>query len=104
MRDGNIQRMYALITTSPFFYQGGRLVLLVLEDINEIIELRKMIPICAKCKKVRLDKEYWVAVESYFRNLLDIDFSHGLCPDCYKEEIEAMEKAMEALHSSKSSS
>jgi hypothetical protein len=71
----------------------------VIEDINEIVELKKIIPICAKCKKVRSDKDYWIMVESYFSQHLDIDFSHGLCPDCYKKEMDVLEKVIKAQQS-----
>lgn len=100
VREGHIQKVYALITASSILFQGNHFVLLVIEDINEIVELRKIIPICAKCKKVRSDKDYWMMVESYFRQHLDVDFSHGLCPDCYQEEIDALEKTIKAKQSS----
>jgi len=87
IRDGKILEIYVLITASPLRFQGKQLVLLVVEDINEIIELRRLIPICAMCKKVRNDKGYWMLVESYFKEHLDVDFSHGLCPDCYQKEM-----------------
>lgn len=35
-------------------------------------------------------------VDSYFRQHLDVDFSHGLCPDCYNKEMECIEKALKA--------
>jgi hypothetical protein len=34
------------------------------------------------CKKVRKDKDYWQTIEQYLETHLDIDLSHGLCPDC----------------------
>ena len=68
----------------------------MIEDISELVELKRLIPICAKCKKVRDDKEYWVLVESYFKEHLDVDFSHGLCPDCYKMEMDTLERRIKA--------
>jgi hypothetical protein len=56
----------------------------VLEDINDLVHLRKILPICASCKKIRDDKEYWSDVEAYFKKQLDVDFSHGICPDCFR--------------------
>ena len=47
--------------------------------------LKGLIPICAKCKKVRDDKGYWSQVETYIRDRSEADFSHGICPDCVKE-------------------
>ncbi|MBI5591959.1 MAG: PAS domain-containing protein [Deltaproteobacteria bacterium] len=86
MRDGNTLEIYALITASPFSFQDRPLALLVIEDISEIAELYRMIPICSICKKIRDEKESWMRVETYFKNNWGVDFSHGICPDCYKIE------------------
>ncbi len=96
IRNGSILEIYALITASPLLFQGNPLALLMIEDISELVELKRLIPICAKCKKVRDDKEYWVLVESYFKEHLDVDFSHGLCPDCYKMEMDTLERRIKA--------
>jgi hypothetical protein len=88
IRDAGRIGLYALITASPFFFQDRPLVLLVIEDISEVAELYRMIPICSVCRKVRDDKESWMLVEAYFKDKWDVDFSHGLCPDCYKIESE----------------
>ena len=87
-RDENKMVMYALITASPFSFQGRSLALLVLEDISEIAELQRLIPICAVCKKVRDDKASWIRIEAYFMNSWDVDFTHGFCPDCLEIEID----------------
>ncbi|MFH0726923.1 MAG: hypothetical protein V2B19_11335 [Pseudomonadota bacterium] len=75
--------------------QNRALVLLVIEDISEIAELRRIIPICSICRKVRDDTESWTRVEAYFKNNWDVDFSHGLCPDCYKIERDKLESYIE---------
>lgn len=41
-----------------------------------------MLPICSSCKKIRDEKNQWHAPEIFFRDLLRIQFTHGLCPDC----------------------
>lgn len=46
--------------------------------------LRGLLPICSNCKKIRDDQGYWCQIESYIRDHSDIDFSHGICPDCLK--------------------
>jgi hypothetical protein len=104
VRDGNVLEIYALITASPVLFQGNKLVLLVVEDINEVVELQHIIPICAMCKKVRDDKDYWMQVESYFKAHLDIDFSHGLCPDCYKKQMSELENLIKAKQSDRGDS
>ncbi|MBU1239640.1 PAS domain-containing protein [Myxococcota bacterium] len=49
---------------------------------SEIEQLRRMLPICASCKKIRDDKGYWNRIEVYFQERSDINFTHGICPDC----------------------
>ena len=74
-----------LVTCHPFTYAGRRLALLILEDVSELMALRSLLPICAKCKKIRDDRAYWHSLERYFSIHMNVDFSHGLCPDCAAE-------------------
>ena len=53
--------------------------------IAEVKVLKGFIPICASCKKIRDDAGYWQQVETYIRDRSDIEFSHGICPDCSKK-------------------
>jgi CheY-like chemotaxis protein len=43
---------------------------------------RLMLPICAYCKKVRDDSDYWQEIESYIHEHTGTDFTHGVCPAC----------------------
>jgi len=52
--------------------------------LDEIKTLQGIIPICANCKKVRDDENYWNEVEGYLKKL-DIMLSHSVCPDCSKK-------------------
>jgi hypothetical protein len=92
LRDGHKVEIYALITASPFYYDKRPLALLVIEDISEIAELQRLIPICSICKRVRDDKESWFRLESYFKEHWDVDFSHGYCPECFKKEMAKAKK------------
>lgn len=81
--DGKSRRpVHMLVTAAPIQRENEPCVLLLLEDINEQIELKSIIPMCASCRKIRDDDDYWRSVENYFATQLDVDFSHGLCPDC----------------------
>lgn len=90
IRDDKKLEIYALISVSPFLYEERLLALLMIEDISEIAELKRMIPICSVCKKVRDEKETWFRVEAYFKDHWDVDFSHGLCPECYEIELKKL--------------
>jgi PAS domain-containing protein len=80
--DDLITEVYVLVTAAPFDYEGKSFALLALEDISELIQLRSILPICAGCKKIRGDGDYWETVEKYFSTHLDVEFSHSLCPEC----------------------
>ncbi len=84
VRGPSIRELYVLVTASPFAYHDQNYTLLILEDISDLMDLRQVIPICANCKRIRNDQEYWEHVEAYFKSHLDIDFSHGICPECVR--------------------
>jgi phosphoserine phosphatase RsbU/P len=44
--------------------------------------LERLLPICAWCKKIRDDSDYWQELESYFATRSNVRFSHGICPEC----------------------
>ncbi len=88
----NKKDIYALITTCPFVYNEEHLALLIIEDIDEIAELHRIIPVCSVCKKMRDDKESWMMVESYFVKNWDIGFSHGYCPECFEKEMKKLQQ------------
>jgi PAS domain S-box-containing protein len=50
--------------------------------LAEVRTLREILPICAYCKKVRDDEDYWDTVESYVSRHTATRFSHGICPSC----------------------
>lgn len=53
--------------------------------LSEVKTLSGMLPICSSCKKIRDDKGYWNRIESYIRSHSEVQFSHGICPDCAKK-------------------
>jgi hypothetical protein len=53
--------------------------------LAEVKTLHGLLPICAKCKKVRDDEGYWNQIETYISKRTDAQFSHGFCPGCAAE-------------------
>ena len=53
--------------------------------LDNVKVLSGLLPICANCKKIRDDKGYWEAVDGYFTKHSDVQFTHGICPDCIKK-------------------
>ncbi|GAB1343666.1 hypothetical protein MASR1M101_27930 [Gemmatimonas sp.] len=55
------------------------------QALNDVRTLSGLIPICASCKRVRDDRGYWQAVESYISSHSDATFSHAICQSCGPE-------------------
>ena len=55
------------------------------QAMAQVKQLSGLLPICANCKKIRDDNNYWVEVDAYIKQHSNADFSHGLCPDCVKD-------------------
>lgn len=55
------------------------------EAYDEIKTLRGLIPICANCKNIRNDDNYWETVEEYLRKHSEAEFTHDICPECRKK-------------------
>jgi hypothetical protein len=50
--------------------------------LGQVRTLHGLIPICAWCKKIRNDEEYWQQIQAYVSAHTEADFSHGICPGC----------------------
>jgi DNA-binding response OmpR family regulator len=55
------------------------------DALAHVKQLQKILPICAWCKKVRDDTDYWHNVEDYVAANSETEFSHGICPECAAE-------------------
>lgn len=59
-----------------------------LEDaLARVKQLQGLLPICAWCKKVRNDRNYWQTVEGYVAEHSEARFSHGICPECKEKYV-----------------
>jgi tetratricopeptide (TPR) repeat protein len=53
--------------------------------VSEVRTLTGLIPICAHCKKVRDDRGFWEAVETFVADRSEAMFSHAICATCGPE-------------------
>ena len=71
--------------------------------IEENKRLQGFLPICANCKKIRDDAGYWQQVEVYIEARAEVEFSHGICPECrerlYPKQATQRDQTVEAVHS-----
>ncbi|MGB2651514.1 MAG: PAS domain S-box protein, partial [Candidatus Omnitrophota bacterium] len=71
------------------------------EAMGHIKKLEGLVPICARCKKMRVeggdpkDSRAWVRLEKYISDRTDASFTHGLCPECIKEMYGDFQKEKE---------
>jgi PAS domain S-box-containing protein len=42
------------------------------------------LPICASCKKINQPTGRWQQIEAFIRDRFQVEFSHGMCPECCK--------------------
>jgi DNA-binding response OmpR family regulator len=70
------------------------------EALANVKALQTLLPMCAYCKSVRNDQNYWERVETYFAQHSGVSFSHSYCPTCYeryvKPDLEALEGSQPA--------
>jgi PAS domain S-box-containing protein len=52
------------------------------QALAQVKQLEGLLPICGWCKRVRADGDYWQKVEDYLTAHTDLQFTHGICPDC----------------------
>ena len=70
---------------------------------NAFVQIRTLegiLPICASCKKVRIEgadpnkQDNWVQIEDYISNRTSAQFSHSICPECmiklYPDVVDAI--------------
>ncbi len=70
------------VTTTPFDHQAKTVVLLVLEEMLPLESSKEKLAVCANCKKIRNDDEFWEGADQFLGKYLNLMVSHGLCPEC----------------------
>jgi sigma-B regulation protein RsbU (phosphoserine phosphatase) len=52
------------------------------QTIDNVKQLKGLLPMCSYCKRIRKDQDYWQQVEAYVSEHSEAEFSHGICPSC----------------------
>ena len=55
------------------------------EALSQIKTLHGIVTICMHCKHICNDESSWERLESYIEQHSDVEFSHGVCPDCMQQ-------------------
>lgn len=72
----------------------------IVKNINKIEVLEGLLPICSWCNKIRDDSvtgnDKWIPIDTYIDTYIlkksKANFTHGLCPDCEKQQLEEINK------------
>jgi sigma-B regulation protein RsbU (phosphoserine phosphatase) len=62
------------------------------EALEHVRRLQGLLPICSYCKKVRNEANYWEQVDSYLTSHLDLELTHGICPDCTEKLVKELDE------------
>lgn len=52
------------------------------KTLHELTRLRRLLPTCLHCHRVRGGDDVWLPLEEYVSQHSSTVFSHGICPDC----------------------
>jgi hypothetical protein len=77
-----IVKFAGVITASPIRRGGATYVVLFIENLDDLLDLRRTLPICMSCRKLKADGEAWVPIESYLLHSVEVMVSLGYCPEC----------------------
>lgn len=72
----------ARLAKEKLIAEQARLLSELQKALANVKKLSGLVPICSSCKKIRDDKGYWNQLEAYLQENLNLEFTHGICPEC----------------------
>ncbi len=78
-----VEKVNFAFIASPFEHNNQKYVYLQIENITEIMNDSKIIPICCYCAMIKNEEEQWNKPEVHLNKKLGLRFSHSICPDCF---------------------
>lgn len=64
---------------------GGLIIRHTYRLLTKISYLESILPVCASCKKIRMDQEFWQGVKQVAQERASAEFTHGICPECIEK-------------------
>ncbi len=74
-----------------------KLITELTEALDKVKTLKGLIPICSHCKSIRRDEGYWQQLEAFFSDHAEVEFSHGICPDCLEKYYQEFKQPPDSL-------
>lgn len=75
----------AIVRTLRYAIERQRLTTELKTALNQVKQLKGLLPICSHCKRIRDDQGYWNQIESYIRDHSEAEFSHSICQECARK-------------------
>ena len=69
------------------------------EALAQVKQLTGLLPMCACCRRVRDEKDYWSEFSAYVSSHTDLRLSHGVCEDCLEKYAEELGLPAEKIQS-----
>jgi hypothetical protein len=54
---------------------------------HRIAALERLLPVCAWCKRIRTEENFWQPLDAYLSRQARLDVTHGICPDCLRKQM-----------------
>lgn len=55
---------------------------------DRVKRLEGILPTCMYCKRIHDESNAWVKIEDYISRHTEASFSHGVCPECYRDQVQ----------------
>jgi len=84
-RDGGTEERFFHLTAVPMQGDPDQRIVVILDEITELVQRRKVVSMCSGCKRVHSDNDEWMALSSFLSRFANIEVSHSVCPTCRNE-------------------
>ncbi len=85
--DASINALIRIVVLSSFALIIDRTADQTRQLSRQVSLLEGLLPICSYCKKIRDQNEEWQVLEKYIMERTPATFTHGICPDCLREQL-----------------
>lgn len=82
MDESQVRILEALSRQAVRLLELRRLNAQLADTLSRVKLLAPLVPVCAWCRRLRDDDDYWSSVETYLQNKAGVDTTHGICPTC----------------------
>lgn len=64
---------------------GAVIVRYTYKLLSRVSYLESLLPVCASCKKIKVDPKFWEDIEQLIQERAKAEFIHGICPECVEK-------------------